>query len=596
MEKGQNNHHLNQMKNLSNQQIFFIQRWLEILHYRTHGSYSLKFLNTHQAIKEIYQVSSSYLNKEIKSQRHLEMVIQETSKIIEEDEIFKEKSPAHFSLLQNVFKGSLKSNDTKIYAIQFQAKNTLNHIEGKYLSWLIEGLQPLLISESVESTDKKELFSLLDKIDYLINLLLSELVGQDWSVERLYSLGVELKDNLKRNIDYPWEKFFGVLRQSKEEYICIFPVDGEVSSELKRLMIKVGINVKNGDECLSYYSDYQLRSHITDKRDYISISVKAYDTYAGVNLAWSNLMQILNIIGYYGHELPLIDSKPFILYPDKKHFNRNAGLTNIYKKSLIKAPESMINQMVSLIDDRDKRTSINKIVNVFNYITLSHESNSQESKFLNLWIALEAIVETPVYDGEIERVKEIVSSIHCENYIYSILRNFHEDCNRCDVAYIPNQKNDWNFEPYELLNILTDQIDHNKTEQFLDKCLNKNILLGYRFHNLNEIFKNGKSVSKVIYNHQTRVKQHLQRLYRIRNFIVHAAKTNFNLKLFTKHLDEYVDLTISTINFRLSDGDDNIPEALSSIKNSVNAKIEILKNSKHLDRDSYYRLIIDGPI
>src|SRR5690625_6911682 len=109
----------------------------------------------------------------------------------------------------------------------------------------------------------------------------------------------------------------------------------------------------------------------------------------------------------------------------------------------------MNKQMYSLIEDRDKITSINNIVNVFNYITLSHESNSQESKFLNLWIALEAIVETPVYDGEIERVKEIVSSIHCENYIYSILRNFHEDCNRCDVAYIPNQKNDWNFERSE---------------------------------------------------------------------------------------------------------------------------------------------------
>src|SRR5699024_226218 len=159
-----------------------------------------------------------------------------------------------------------------------------------------------------------------------------------------------------------WEKFFGVLKQGKEKYICLFPIEGEINSKLKELMIKVGVNVKNGSECLTDYLDYQLDSHISAKRDYISVFVEAYDTYSGVNIAWSNLMQILDVIGYYGYASPLIDSKPFILYSDQKHFNRNTSLTNIYRKSSNKAPDSMINQMVSLIEDGDKTTSKNKIV------------------------------------------------------------------------------------------------------------------------------------------------------------------------------------------------------------------------------------------
>src|SRR5699024_2396551 len=149
-------------------------------------------------------------------------------------------------------------------------------------------------------------------------------------------------------------------------------------------------------------------------------------------------------------------------------------------------------------------------------------------------------------------------------YVYSLLRNFYEDCNRCEVDSITDQGNEDIFDATRLISNL---IDEEKSDALLNECLNKNILLGYRCYRLIEIFVSGKNISKIITNHQTRVKQHLQRLYRIRNAIVHTARSEFNLKLFTKHLDDYVESTISTISYRLANGDDHIPEILSTIIN-----------------------------
>ena len=59
----------------------------------------------------------------------------------------------------------------------------------------------------------------------------------------------------------------------------------------------------------------------------------------------------------------------------------------------------------------------------------------QEDKFINLWVALESLCRTDMYENIISNVLETVPPALCLKYIYRCYRNFAEDCLRCNVNF-----------------------------------------------------------------------------------------------------------------------------------------------------------------
>lgn len=69
LEKEMNDTRINTNGSLNVQQIFFVQRWMERLNTNTHSSYSIHFLNTHEAIKELIYVTNAVINNDIHGQQ-----------------------------------------------------------------------------------------------------------------------------------------------------------------------------------------------------------------------------------------------------------------------------------------------------------------------------------------------------------------------------------------------------------------------------------------------------------------------------------------------------------------------------------------------
>ena len=72
----------------------------------------------------------------------------------------------------------------------------------------------------------------------------------------------------------------------------------------------------------------------------------------------------------------------------------------------------------------------------YSYANMSKASYALEEKYMNMWVALESLCRSDVYDNIISNVLETVSAALCNTYAYRKYRNFVEDCIRCRVNFV----------------------------------------------------------------------------------------------------------------------------------------------------------------
>jgi hypothetical protein len=167
-----------------------------------------------------------------------------------------------------------------------------------------------------------------------------------------------------------------------------------------------------------------------------------------------------------------------------------------------------------------------------------------------MWVALESLCRSDVYENIISNVLETVPAALCNRYVYRKYRNFAEDCLRCGV--------DLRFttQSYQIKNpnknqLVSDMLlifkDAQLYNELLDKC-KVNSLLAYRCAQLHNQAVDGEKMVNAIIRHHKNVKQQLSRLYRIRNAIAHtAALEDVQMVRYIEHLEDYLSEFVSEI-------------------------------------------------
>src|SRR5690625_4063941 len=121
MERGMNNRDINKSAAFNKPQLFFIQRWLEILNVNTQSKYANKFLNTHQALKELVYVCEGMLKGEIKSNDyHLKVIVEEVREVLAKDWLFQQKEGPYYKAIFPRINGLSKAHQkAKIYPVVY---------------------------------------------------------------------------------------------------------------------------------------------------------------------------------------------------------------------------------------------------------------------------------------------------------------------------------------------------------------------------------------------------------------------------------------------------------------------------------------------
>lgn len=587
MEYALNNEDVLSFGNFNDSQMFFIQRWSELLNINTHSRYAVRYLNTHQALKEALYVCEGMINGEIKrTDHHLQLVFKEVNKIVVADQLFRQYAESHAKIMNNTLKSTPRSNDTsKIHSIIYQLEYVIRYLENNYLHWVVKELKELLREESDDNH--------FQKVELTIHMLASELLGNGWSQGALYSLVREEVLNNTILVEKRFDKLFRRILSEQKTHVYLYSIKSNLTDDTKEQLTNFKADLMDGKTVMDTYSDYNLGNNISQKKYYIRVIGESHDIQAGVNLMWQKIAEYMDTLRFYGFKLPNLDTAPIVLWPEGTKYTRNIHVSLVAKQRRFPAPNSIMGKIKKQLHIGNKEVN-RKIKSLFEFARISDESLSPQSKFLNLWIGIESFVQTKENQGGIENVKMVVSSSATHNYLYSLLKNFIEDCNRCNFEIeIDGQIiRIGRTHPQDYIQFLINERYASEIER---KCKELNNLLGYRYKELRETLTDGRKSSKILKAHKDNIEQHVQRLYRIRNAIVHSAELHYNTDLFIRHLNEYLESTMSVVLHRLEENPNvKLEEIFAQVRDSVEATIEILENSKHFDENAYYDLVLRG--
>ena len=575
MERWANNSVLEKKKSLASMgQVFFYQRWSELLNPRTLDSYQYSILNSHAALQETLDVIEGIKLGQV-DYANLKVCITETLELIKKDEIIE----LHAKNLKNRLLHHLyitpksKDDNVKPYLmrIEYQIRYVLKLLNGQYKIWIIEALKQAIDNNAVAEIDK------------YASSLASECISQGWSPRGLYSKRKLLEG--ESSFEEKWTNFINIVSSDVQEFKLFFKFDIERGTRYEDILSisELDMQIILGHEIINEYKHHNISSKVAKEQYYIKCPIKAYDEFAATIEALEKIGNQLNLTSFFNIISPWPSKVPTVILIDNDRVE-NIDLTNILQiNDYVDSSLSIFNTAKRIFSSpKISEAAKRKLEGAFIYSNLSKLSWFQEVKYLNLWVAIESFVNTGVENSIIGHLKTFVPPAICIRYIFRLFRNFAEDCERCNVFVTkPNgEKIDFNQE--SKTEMVRELISVFRSEEYYSNLLKqceKNCLLHYRCRCLHNETTNMESVRILLVEHNKRIEWHLQRLYRIRNQITHNAYSSTKLiSPYIKNLSEYLSILIIEVVYLFDKGIySEIEEVLEVIVDNYATITEILE-------------------
>ena len=512
------------------------QVWKELTDFRTLDSYQYRIMNSLSAINELVDVLNNRLRRVHTSNHNINECKAETMGIIKDDPVLKKHYFTYWKTLINHLSSSAET-DAQQRALRYQLEYIYNEIASEYLEKMVDELE-----NSINAGDIRTIVENANRV-------VSNCVTRGWSTMALYHF-VDTLTNSK-NDSTKWYIFKEkVLKKQPDEYHVLIPLKVRINANkvthksVKEKLIEniksMGINVLSVEELRDeycYVNDY------SNDAKYIDIPVYAFDYYSASHMALSKYANILNMFSFYN----LIEAwnikdiswhtVNISLQQSKKMVSKELYGTYAY----LEGAARILRESISIT--QGESTLKARLNATYSYANMSKASYALEEKYMNMWVALESLCRSDVYENIISNVLETVPAALCNSYIYRKYRNFVEDCIRCGIDF------KFSIYMYEIKNpnkhqLVKDVLSMFKDSQLYEELLNKckvNSLLAYRCEELHEQAIDGEKMIDSVMKHYMNVKQQLSRLYRIRNAIAHtAALEDVQMVRYIEHLEDYL--------------------------------------------------------
>lgn len=521
----------------------FCQVWKELTDDRTFDSYQFKSFNVINGISELIHNIGNFLEGFVETTHSIESVSAELKKAVGRDNVLK----MSFSNIRNLILESLGKKyekTTELKGLRYQLELYKEELADKYDDALVDVLVDAVDSNNISSTIA------------LTASFISRCIDHGWSNKALCNKldlknGKEIKEFLKK-----------ILNSSEQKYSILFPFrqlavkppKGKTKEEskayVKNQLNKFGISVLGKDEIIQ--NNTQINTQLIKEEEYIVVPSKGTDMYSASHGAIISLSNVLNILSFFSVVEPWsVKNKTWIGYNTEAPFSLSLKPLDIYRTyEYLDSSSTIYNRIERLIHDEEQQELYQKLVSAFSYTNLSQVSMSVEEKYMNMWIALESLSRTDAAGGIISNINQCIPSACCLRYVYREVRNFAEDCGRCNVSLdfgsikIDMQESNKEVIVCQLMQVFRDETLLQRLSERCSVCS----LLQYRVQELYKIITDEMSLISHVQSHHQTIKWHLDRLYRIRNEIAHSALfQNVSTVRYTEHLYDYLAIYISEL-------------------------------------------------
>lgn len=572
--------------------VLFYQSWRELTETKTFDTYQYKSINIINGLAEVIHNISTYLDGITKTDHAIKSSCAELNSLVGRDTVLRTKFPS----IQRRIQGAVtKSADSvgKLKALRYQLQTYQTFLIEDYDKKLAEVLAEHICNGSAEITNLTEKY-------------ISRCVDLGWSEKALSGKVDSLKSaamgddaiTIKRFLD----KFINVPKQSFSVYfpfrIKIVPIAGKTrEATLENVITKLeelGVQILSGEEICNNPHIDNLQFSKTSK--YLIQTVTAYDIYSASHLAIREVSRALSMLSFFSAiETGKLSTDSWLVFNNDSPYTTTIRLSQLYGTYEYLDSSSTVFSRISnlMTEDTDVRSDlVPKIQSSFSFASLSRASTSLEEKYMNMWIALESLCLTDSFDNIIGSILKTVPDAVCLRYLYRVVRNFAEDCARCDISFEfsthtinPRDPNKERLVS-SMMNLLRDPAGYAELK---DHCL-VNALLSKRCEEIQSIVSDHIKMRDMVSKHHDTVSWHLDRLYRIRNEIAHAATSqNISTIRYIEHLYDYLATLVSEASRFASDYHvSNVGEVFSLICDNYNEFKEIASTKKLPDPPSQF--------
>lgn len=565
----------------------FYQIWQELVNEKTMDIYQYRILTSLSALEELAEVLRKTLAGIFINDANIESCREETLYILNTDMILEKYYRAIVNRLKYCL-GQKPKNDaekTRLYAL---VKYTVTEIMPKYELYAVEELKASILEGN------------LNEISMYANIVASQAAHNGWSSQALNDLLRFFREN--KTFDEQWSLF--------EETIL------DTEQKGHEVLIHIPFrNQRNGDDLdtlgilrnlgLETYTYRQLNTEFGEINDissllnagkrYFRVQVLAFDVYAAAHKAIRKISDLLNLGSFYNLVSAWnLSAVSFVVINKANKYHKAFNAEQLYKTyDYLDSSGKVFEYTKNIFIDDNKRALREKLTGTFGYANISRASLFQEEKYMNLWVALESLARTRMYPDIISNVKQTVPAAMSLRYIYRIVRNYVEDCIRCKVEFdFPNHHIDMKQESKQT--IVKETIEVFRTQELYSILLRKcevNSLLKYRTETVYKILNDMAMLKDKVKNHHDRVEWQIQRLYRIRNEIVHSALQNeTSLIMYIEHLYDYLSTYISEIVTCMSERQEGtLEETLAIIKDNYDVFMAFMEKGE-------YQLVVEKVI
>lgn len=290
-------------------------------------------------------------------------------------------------------------------------------------------------------------------------------------------------------------------------------------------------------------------------------NVAAMDPYSARRLATDRLDMISSMLRFLKHqlnessctdsewlacEISEVDDSP--LRSNSIPAPRNTSYTRPDVRE-DRIQESLKELLSPFLDDDCDGEAQERLAAALNAHSAGVKSSLPDNRFMNFWRAFETIAGSRSDRDTIQTILNCSVPILCRRYflklIHDLVKSLKRSVNKGWKAACVHRRESESGPEFLARLLVAPDCEPPKDELF-DACA-RNPLLRNRLVVIQDLLLHPKAARDVLSEHESRVRWHIQRMYRVRNSIIHGSRAYPWLDLLCENLHDYFDHLFSEV-------------------------------------------------
>lgn len=512
----------------------FVERWIELFHNLTIDNFRVKHLNVRIGFEELRAVIKESENKSIEAS-NIKDVSAELLQLLKIDPIAKTLLPHHehyyLSLADPYIKEHAKTVHPGLKVLVDQACDALGR---KYRFAIIDRLKCSINNDDVENTIQ------------LTSLLASDLIYSGYDSRHLLEKGMAFVQKPEIPFNKRLDDILDHLRSnSVQQFAVAYRIDFANEKDASQCPQCIGTVQIISD----VNADYCLRAHIPGQNVRLAkLELQALDRFAASRSGLTEFHRSLDILQFARPSLQIVShSLAYVISETDQVRTVKTSLELLGPIRIAKEEvEGRLSQLTK-ISDRVDHASCRRLLIGLQYLRRGLTESAPQGQFLNYWIGLEAIAGGK-HRTTIATIRQTVSRMMALGYPRRLVRDLEENFQRLGIALNPlmTQGRDITGQLARLESLWQSVCDESKLQQLV-ALASTSPLLQSRIRTTANLLGTAGKTNEAVLGHQQDIDWHMQRLYRVRNGIVHGGEVPSDLTHLASHLATYLWVMLRSI-------------------------------------------------